>query len=740
MIERLENEQQLDPVLIGTSTHLGPWALCSSPSRLIMLASQIQQKLITKGINRSRFFVGVEKEYAKYTFGCKTNFPCEVIAVIDKFTTGRGIGNFRYNPKKIIIVRNLVTQEYDYLDYEMFCSHHTSFGFEFIPVIENAHLIQPREVIQRDVTLLRSPGVTPEGDYIFTTRTKTAFQTHRAVTEDGFLVSDEWCQENKTTGYGEVVVNVPKNRYPRNTYGSKTRYQPFPLPGESIRKDGLLMSLGEYDDILGAIEMSDEEMLEYDYFFDEKYFIESGAENARVVDIDIWCSEGDKVNKIPQFKGDKGTDDVVTRLWKEKVRNLEKIVKTYKEIARSAPRGKTPAISKKFHRLVTDALVNVNGFAEGNSYRFKKSSIPTLYIKISFMYDITPGVGHKLTNLYGMKGVICATKPRAEMPRYKDGTTADLVADGFSIVNRMNPSVFFEHYANYIAEQRVEKVLREWLREDNSRDTYYRCFDLLCKFYAAACPLYLDKINSQNWGYNRIKTHVDTVDKDAIFAYMPQQTPGMGITQMQRIRDAFPEPVEHVTWINDLGYEVTSTDPVMIGEINIMLLEKTGHDWGGVDVSKRQAHGVPTKPSGRDRHNYPYRRIPYRIIGEADIRNHAGIVGGRWAADLLDRANNPLAQEMIWRQVISKENPMALEYSVDRNKIPLGNSLALSYLNNALYTGGAVMSYIDIDNINEEEEVLLRASQYGSRSSEGELDDVDDGPVNFGSDDEGDDD
>lgn len=708
MKEKLSNEQQLTSALIGTATHLGPWAVCSSPSRLVMLASQIQQKLITKGINRPRFFTGVEKEYAKYAFGCRADNPYEVIAVVDKFETGRGASSFRYNPKRIIIVKNILTGVYDYLEYDTYCSHHTSFGFEFQPVIENAKYIQPGEIIQRDTELTRSPGVMPEGDYVFTTRTKSVFLSHHSVTEDGFGVSKEWCEENRTTGYGEVIIIVPKGKYPTNTYGDSKRYQPLPLPGERIRKDGLLMSLREYDDILGAVEMTDDAMSTYDYYFDEKYFIEAGVDNARVVDIELWNSDGDKLDQAPLFMGKQdGEDDALERLWKAKIKFHQNIVSAHKSIRSLLPKGKEPKMTKKLHRLVTDSMVYLNAPEGKRKYRFKKQSIPTLYIKINFMYDITPTIGYKLTNLYGMKGVICMVKPRAEMPRYADGTTADFIGDGFSIINRMNPSVFFEHYCNYIAEQRVEKPIRERLAKSKTKDDYEWCWELLQRFYRPAVPMYLDKINSQNWNFNRIRAHVDKVAESTVHAWMPPKTPGLGIKQIQSIRNAFPEEPEHVTWINDLGNQVTSNKPVIIGEMCLMVLEKTGHDWGAVDVAKRQVHGVPTKPSGRDRYNLPFRKIPFRLFGESEIRNYAGIIGGHWAADMLDRANNPRAQEYIWKQVIETEHPTNLEHSVDRIKIPLGEGMALSYLNNALYCAGAEMQFIDVDNLTDAEEIAI---------------------------------
>lgn len=705
---KLSNTPVLTNDLLGTATGLAPWATCTSPSRLVMLASQIQQKLITSGMNRPRFFTGQEKEYAKYTFGCKTDFPCKVIAAVDKFETGRGGGSFRYNPKKTLIVKNLDTGEYDVIEYTTYCSHHTAFGFEFIPVKENQRKMQKDEIIQRNTRLNRSPGVTEEGDYIWATRTKAALITHHAATEDGFLVSREWCEENKTTGYGEIIIMVPKRKYMINTYGNDTRYQPFPLPGEKIQKNGLVSALREYDDILGAVEMSNERMMDYDYYFDEKYFIEAGVENARVVDIDIWCSDGDKVDQLPLFTQEEfGESDAITRLWEAKLRYLNGIKKAFLTIEKEEGKGKAK-LTKALHRLVTDSMLILSDQEGKRKYRVKQNSIPTTYIKLSYMYDITPTIGFKITNMYGFKGVICAVKPRAEMPRYDNGKVADFVGDGFSAINRMNPSIFFEQYTNYQAEV-IEDKIRELLSRTKGSDEAYReSFDLLCRYYKAVVPLYLERIEQQGWNLARIRRHVDGVAKETIHAWMPSNTPGLGIIQIQRLVEEFPPEYGTVSWVSDEGETVTSTVPVVIGDMYLMILEKTGHDWGAVDVAKRQVHGVPTKPSGKDRFNLPYRKTPYRFFGEAEVRNYAGIIGGEWVSDMLDRANNPKAQEHIWAQVISAERPTDLARSIDRKRIPLCEGMHIKYMNNALYCSGAAFEFLDTDFLKPQEELQIK--------------------------------
>ncbi|UGO54271.1 hypothetical protein HAYMO_289 [Serratia phage vB_SmaM_Haymo] len=693
---------QVDVRVAGTATNLAPYAPCTSPSRLVMLGSQIQQKLLTKGLKRQRFFTGVEHEYAKYTFGVKVDEPVEIIAAIDKYNVGFGERSFKYNPTRYLFVFNVKKQEYDLMEVTKYCSHHNNFGFEFDINEEAMFRTQAGNVLQANTWLTKSPGVMPEGDYIFGTPTKTAFMSSHYVTEDGFMVSQEWCEENTTTGYGEIVINVPKGKYLTNSYGSKGSYIPFPGPGDKIRPDGLIASLRDYDDILGAVEMTEDAMGTVDHFFDERYYIEAGSLNARVLDVDIWCTDGDGVDKMPTFEATGPNEsDYIDKFWKAKQKFHKQVDAAY-TLIKNRSRGK-PRLSRALHRFITDSRDFMLTKPGKRRYRYKNTPIPTVRIAIRFMYDIVPTIGFKLTNMYGGKGVICRIKPRSEMPTYPDGTVADFIGDGLSTINRMNPSVLFEHYMNYKAEE-VEKKVRDFVDQDRWEDA----FDILMTYYRAGVPLYYNKIVSQNWSEKRRREHVKAVYDDKIFAYMPPNTPGLGIEQIGRVEDALPSKVEHVTWIGDLGREERSVDPVMIGDMYIMVLEKTGHDWSAVDVPKRQVHGVPTKVSARDKHNLPYRQSPLRFFGEAEIRNYSGILGGDWAADMLDRANNPKAQEAIWKQVIENERPTDLDITIDRNQIPVGNSLSLSYLNNAMYCNGAQFAYAEVDTASDLEIEMLR--------------------------------
>lgn len=708
---------EVDVTLAGTATNLAPYAPCTSPSRLVMLGSQIQQKLLTKGMNRQRFFTGVEHEYAKYTFGVKLKEPIEVIAGIDKFDVGFGEKSFKYNPSRYLFVFNTAKQEYDLLEVHKYCSHHNNFGFEFDINEEAMYRTQPGNVLQAGEYLTRSPGVMAEGDYIFGTLTNSTFMSSHYVTEDGFMVSDEWCEENTTTGFGEIVINVPKGKYLINTCGTKGMYKPFPGPGDKIRPDGLIAALRDYDDILGCVEMTDGAMAQVDHFFDERYYIEAGSLNARVIDVDIQCTDGDGVDKMPVFEGSNPSDsDYIDKFWKAKLKFHKQVDAAYSAIKQRS-RNK-PRMSRALHRFITDSRDFMLTKPGKRRYRYKNTPIPTVRIAIRFMYDIVPTIGFKLTNLYGGKGVICKTKPRNEMPSYPDGTVADFVGDGLSTINRMNPSVLFEQYMNYKADEVERKV-----RDLADSDLWDEAFDLLMTFYRTGTPLYYNKIASQKWGPKRRQEHVRAVYDDKIFAYMPPNTPGLGIEQIGRVEDALPTTKEKVTWISDMGRVETSMEPVMIGGMYIMVLEKTGHDWSAVDVPKRQVHGVPTKVSARDKHNLPYRQSPLRFFGEAEIRNYSGILGGDWAADMLDRANNPKAQEAIWKQVIENETPTNLEFTIDRKAIPVGNSLSISYLNNAMYCNGAQFAYAEVDRLSDLESEMLR--KYPD-------------PQNFKSDEEGD--
>lgn len=709
----LDNTNQLHPDLMGLAISMLPWASNTSPSRMIMLASQISQALVTKALSRNRYFTGVEREMAKYTFAVRSDSDMEVIAVISKYRVGLGKNAIKQNPLKTVIVYDIENKQYDIIDIPTYRSEHNNFGWEYKPNEKAINRLTEGSSIKRGTILADSPGVMEDGRYVCSRLTNVISISDLYSTEDGILASNEWCEENISTGFLDLDIIPPKGYYWKNVYGTETSYKPFPGPGDKIRSDGLIAALGKHSDILGAIELTPEGLMEIDPYFDKCYYVEGSALNPRVADVDLINVEPHNltINPVKTKEGDdiyNGIED----FWEQNINYHKRILDTYKEIRRTQHRWKHPKISEAFSRLLSTAnmIVMPDHYYDEKGRRHnikvpknirgkrRNTTIESQHLKIKIMYDVIPDMGHKFSGLYGNKGVICKKKPRSQMYRDKWGHVVDIVFDAYPIINRMIASWPFECTWNGFCRD-FEERCREYNEEHPGElDKLYQDY---LDFIKIAAPLHYEKeMEYKPSKQERDETIKRILDGDILDLYLPQHTPTIGVEMMAQLFDNFELRKDHLIIPFEDGTYTTTVDKHHVGQAAILSLEKTGHDYAAVDTPNRQAHGVPAKLTAQDKYSLPQRAMPQRK-GEAENRDTMALIGSDFTADTIDRSNNPRALEAISYKLVSSSQPSNLYSVIDRTAIPIGMGLNRSYLENAIYVSGARYVFKDAREFDE---------------------------------------
>jgi hypothetical protein len=447
--------------------------------------------------------------------------------------------------------------------------------------------------------------------------------------------------------------------------------------------------------------------MQLDYFFDEFVYIEAHTRNARVIDVEVWKPENDPLEQqpTPEEQGMTPTDDV-TRFDNARRQYHKRILDAYDKIIRDNRKvNKTPKFSKKFSRLIRDsagATSEMPGLGRLKLVpNYNGQQLNTCRIVIKYTYDVVPTIGFKATGCWGDKGVICKVLKREQMPMDQYGVVAEVLSAPVVSINRMNPPKVFEQYYNFQC-MRMEERVREMIKRDSSDDGYREAYKLLMSFYEVLSKPFYDKLiefNGMGNDIRRVKRHVNSVVEDMMYIYLPSHTQNIGVEGVGDIEDRFPSDYGPVTFYNEKGDLRRTRSKIRIGANYMIVLEKTGHDWSAVDAPRRQVHGVPAKMSQKDRHALPWRYQAIRLMGEAEVRNQAGILGGEYMADQVDRPNNPKALYQIFSNIMNTDRPTDIERVVDREEIPVGNSLALSYLNNTMYCAGAQFAYFDVDRL-----------------------------------------
>lgn len=646
-----------------------------SSSRLQMFCSHLGQALVVKGSTVRRCQSGIERELAKATFNIKA--PCNMIVrrVIQKYPPSVGRGAISQNPTSLLIYENVDSPQRELGVMELPRHHciHQYYGFQYKPA-RGADKIYQGGAIGKDTVIADSPNVTENGDYKYGAEVNTVMMSIHPEIEDGLVISESMQKDMTTVAFDSRVIRFGKNTYPLNLdgYGIDGETSAFPEIGQRIRADGLLFALREYDDFLAAVDMTEEGLRTPNYNFDKTVY---GVPNARVVDVII-------------HKGNQLRSNTPPALVKQCERYYERTIMFYKEILneyntfRKERGSRTPPISREFNRWYVEAMAMTNDQSEDRiTTTFGRIPTDEWRVEVVFEYDVVPGVGSKLTDCHGGKGVVVAVWPDENMPVDKHGNRAKLITDDNSTVKRMNIGRVHEQTINaagaYVT-QKIRDTLKTWSKEEISWS-----WDYLLDYYKLVSPVFYNMIFESGVADNP-RAHLEHIVKDGIYLYTPPDTPVWYTDVVDEIHKRYPDLVGPVTYTGVSGVPCTTVGNVMVGSMYIMLLEKMGNSWGSTASAKLQHYGVPAKLTNEDKYANPGRKTPIRVIGESEGRLITATCGGDIVADILDQTNNPTVHREICFNILHADKPSNIGKVIDRNKFPMGHDRVHAYANHFL--------------------------------------------------------
>lgn len=680
---KIENE--LDPTLVGVAS-LNFAARHNSSSRQVMFtASHIGQALTLIDPKPNRVQTGVEREFGKYTFNVKVKKDSVVVKVIPKYRQRIGANSIKENPSSLLILECETTGEVDMLDLPYHSNgsviKHQQFGFKYIGKPELSKLI-PGGRVEKDTILLDSPNVKEGGTYCFGRDVNVAYMSLPGIIEDGFIVSESFCKKFAIRKYERRTASWGKNFYPLNLYGDENNYKPFPDIGDTIRPDGLLFALREYDPLLGGLEMNKIALTTVDYTFDKLYYAQP---NAKVVDMDI---EHSLVDNPPTPMG----MEVQTQKYYDALFKFhQEVVDVYDELLMQ--RGKNLKLSSAFHKQLvtsmafigmknvkaTDTLPNRKQLKKRKVNKTRRCEpIDDWHVTIQTEYMEFPTRTYKITNMHGGKGVICSVLPDDQMPIDADGNHAEVIMDPLTVIKRMNIGAPYEQHLKACMRD-LTKELRDRAQQGESKAVL---IDRLLGFYDIVNPKMVELLKSPNYK-GTLEGHLDKVLADGIYLWMPVDNEEDSIAICNELKANYPLCFGPVMYKGKL-----TRAPVLIGPAYILLLEKTGSDWSGVDSAKLQHFGLPAKITNADKHGNPGRNNPIRNFGETEVRALTSILGNDAVVYMMNLSTSPVAHKEHLRNLMSADKPTDIEEAVDPAKIPAGGNRALMFVRHILECSG----------------------------------------------------
>lgn len=304
--------------------------------------------------------------------------------------------------------------------------------------------------------------------------------------------------------------------------------------------------------------------------------------------------------------------------------------------------------------------------------------------------------------LNNTKGVFCVMYEDEQMPVDAHGNRADMIMDPNATFSRMNIGRFYEHFINAAARDAVRemkiqmgygvKPVNQFELANRPLDEFNMGWNRLMQFYKIVSP---DKMHApiSQLSHDEKAAHLAYVFNKKMYLYIPPDNQPETLNIVKELKRDFNTLRQPVSYIGNSGKRVVTVDPVIIGSMYILLLEKTGDDWTAVPSGKLQTHGVLSTVTNSDKYAYPARQQAIRSWGETEFRLLNSYGGFTVTAEIIDRNNNPATHDMILDAILYADFPTRIERAVDRTKHAFGGAKPLQLVKHFTQCAGWEYDY-----------------------------------------------
>jgi len=684
---------ELVPNFLGLAAIL-PMPCGDSPSRIQMVMSQIAQNLVIKGAEAPHFNSGIEQDLANYTFNVKAPENLTIKAIIPRYRQSMGGDGFVHNPETVVIYHGLETDRINALVLPDHFSAHHHFGFKYVPRYDSKRF-HPGGYFDKGEVFCESPGIDDEGNYCYGTELTIAHVSAAGVIEDGSIIREGAMDKLNTKGYEKRIITFGRKTYPCNLFGTKDFYKIVPDIGESVREDGILCALREYDPICDIVNMMPGRTRQVDFIHDQKTFVVSARPCAKVIDVRVEHSPRRRGPSLPE-----GMDSQLKRYLHARDTFNHKLWDVYSKLG---GHERDRRIGLEFSNMLTKALGET---IEADHYNVKNTLkgeiLDEWFVEVTFEYDVPFDIGNKITDRHGGKTVICQKIKDEDALYLADGTPVDLMVDGNSRTKRMNTAAAMEVNINS-SRMAAERVLKQIAGDGKDPEKRRAALSFILDFLSIAAPTQyrafighenplmtdlldvppVDQRPAINWD-----SFLDYTLEHGFYISSPTCIPEEHLDIMENLETYYPPLREHLRFKNKEGEIEYTYNKILVGSMYIWRLEKTGQDWSAVSTARLQHFGIPAKLTNFDKYSDPIRQMPVRLIDESTGRLLAAMVGGDVVVKEMEQSNNPTLHRAIRRKLLLAEDPSNVYNINNRAKENYGNSRSVQLANQMLECAG----------------------------------------------------
>ena len=501
-----KSAEQLDSLegMLGKGLNI-PYNPTNSGARKIMNGTHQSHTLVLTRGEVPYIMTGFENRFGERSSSIlKVDTDYEVVAKISKFS-------YAPNHHYFLIVRDLNKPELDIIERVSYNHRTEMYGYLHNNTIMDSYAT-PGMIIPKGEVIRRSTGFDQFGNKTNGRNINVMYEALDDNMEDSVVISDYCSKILSAPLIRNVSIIINENDIPLNLYGNDTMYKIFPDIGEDV-KDGILMAYRR-EKREESIYTQSVARLQQIMMSDDKVSLKG-----KVIDIDIKCNNPDHIRS-------RSYNQQFLAYYNDRMRfNNELIAVVAPFIAQGYK------LSYELLKRFTLANDEING-----KKFIDKKAFSNIIIEFSVMENRVLGIGDKVADRYGGKGVVSKIIPQENMPKLPNGQYIDMIKNSSTMYNRENAAQVFELELNYISMNILDLIRESKITAEDALDMIYKFLDIISPGEADYMRRY-----TARYDYNELIMFIESMlARTCIYISNLPVTECIDIDILAKLYDAFP--------------------------------------------------------------------------------------------------------------------------------------------------------------------------------------------------------
>ena len=446
-----------------------PFTSMNSGSRKLMYAKELEQVFPLINGEQAVVETGYEIRYGDLSSSIiRANEDCIVLAKVPKYSFAPThhyymIVGYAHSKKLDVVERTsytYITESYGYLN-------------------NNGPMdgLRIGEYVPKDALLRRSVAFDDYGNRRDGINLKTVYMALDHNYEDSIIISEEAAKKYTSPLIHPIKMIIPDNFIPLNLHGGDEIYKVLPDIGEPIPNCVVAGFRPEVKD--ESYFAQQKTMLQKLLMSDEKYVVH--GDNLRVVDIEIKPNNIDIMKESPYYAQ-------INMYYEEQLRFAKQIED---EVSKYIMDGyeMTYDLQKLYF--------NCKRLLRGDKH-VDKGPYTNMIIYVTVLEERALGIGDKLADRNGGKGVVSNIWPDWMMPRLEDGTVADVIIDSPTMYGRENPAQCIEVSITHVGRELLKYIENNNLPSERAIGLILKYVEMVVPNQAQAMKDYVSKLDQRD--------------------------------------------------------------------------------------------------------------------------------------------------------------------------------------------------------------------------------------------------